>query len=144
MQSTSHTRLVILAVLIWYGGTLALLWKTFQLVAEAQSLRPTWLWPALTILVGIVLGVVRGKLLFGKACTRNLVRIAALETPRIWQFFRPFFFALLVGMILLGRILTLLAHDHYAFLLGVAVLDLSIATGLATSGTLYWTYGADR
>lgn len=72
-------------------------------------------------------------LLFDRACLRNLARIDALTRRRPWDFFRVRFFFALATMIVLGATLSRMASGHYAFLLGVAALDLSIGTALLLS-----------
>jgi hypothetical protein len=138
MMNVTPQTLILLAGLVWYGGATALLFKTVQLLSAAQALHSNQIWPWLAIVTGLLLGVLKGRFLFGRACTRNIRRITALERPRIWQFFRPPFFILLAGMILLGRLLSLQAQGHYRFLLGVAVLDLSIAVALLGSSAVFW------
>ncbi len=41
-------------------------------------------------------------------------------------------------MILLGAVLSRMAHGHYAFLIGVAALDFSIAMALLGSSYVFW------
>ena len=76
--------------------------------------------------------------LFRRSCRKNLARIAALQNPKIWQFYRPGFFVALALMIATGSILSRLAHGHHIFLLVVATLDLHIGTALLASSSVYW------
>lgn len=90
-----------------------------------------WAWAA--PLLGLAVGVPKVILLYNRFCQRNLDRIAALERPRIWQFFRPGFFVFLAAMIALGATLSHLALDSFGMLVFVVALDFSLATGLLGS-----------
>jgi hypothetical protein len=127
----------ILAALVWVAGGIVLLFKGTSLLIEAEALRPGQVWPWLAALAGLLLGGIKGRALFSKACARNLDRIAGLDRPRLWQFYRPRFFLFLALMITLGATLSRLAHGNYPFLLAVAVLDLSIAVALLGSSLVY-------
>lgn len=105
---------------------------------EAEELRPEAYWHWLAIIAGLLLGGVKGVTLFSRACRKNLERIAALEQPRPWQFFRPGFFVFLALMIASGATLSRLASGHYLFLVGVAILDISIAIALLGSSYIFW------
>jgi hypothetical protein len=86
---------------------------------------------------GILIGVVKVKFLFNHFCRRNLDRIAALQHPKIWQFFRPGFMVFLAAMIVFGATLSRLALDNYPLLIGVIVLDFSLATALLGSSLVF-------
>ena len=134
----SHRSLRILAALVWYGGSLALLLKGSSLLLEADALKPAqeWLWIA--VITGLIIGGLKGESLFKRSCRHNLERINALARPQIWQFFRPRFFVFMTLMILFGGTLSKLAHNNYLFLICVAILDLSIAVALLWSSRLFW------
>jgi hypothetical protein len=138
MLTVSTRTLNILAALVWYIGGIVLLLKGNTLLGEADLLKPEQHWPWLAAVAGLFIGGLKAKFLFSKSCHKNLVRIAALNRPKIWQFFRPGFFAFLAVMILVGATLSRLAHDNYPFLIGVAILDLSIATALLGSSYVFW------
>ena len=127
-----------LAALIWYVGGIVLLVKGVTLLAEASLLHPEQYWPWFAAFVGLVFGGVKAKYLFSKSCGKNQIRIAALNQPKVWQFFRPGFFLLLAVMILVGATLSRLAHDNYLLSMGVAILDLSIGTALLGSSYVFW------
>ncbi len=112
--------------------------KASELLFEAHALQSTspWLW--LAIITGLFLGGIKAKFLFRKACKKNLIRIDALRAPKFWQFYRPYFFFFLALMITTGAVLSRLAHGNFAFLLSVAILDLSIATALLGSSPVFW------
>ena len=138
MSVTSTRWLKILAALAWYVGGIVLLLKGSSLLVEAEALRPEQNWPWLAVVAGLFLGGLKAKLLFSGSCQKNLDRIAALELPKPWQFFRPGFFAVLTVMILVGVTLSRLAHNNYPFLIGVAILDLGIGIALLGSSYVFW------
>lgn len=140
MITTSRRTLILLSALVWYGGVIALGWKTIDLVQQVMGMNPNPLWPGLAVLGGLLLGGIKGKYLFSIACIKNLNRIAALESPKIWQFYRPRFFLFLCCTISLSRLLTSLAQGSYPFLLFLIVLDLSIAMALGASSLIYWRH----
>jgi len=138
MLVVSTRSLKILAALAWYVGGTILLLKGRSLLVEADALKPEEGWPWLAAVAGLFLGGLKAKFLFNKSCQRNLDRIAALKRPRVWQFFRPGFFVVLTVMILVGVNLSRLAHNNYPFLIGVAILDLSISIALLGSSYVFW------
>ena len=138
MLVVSTRSLKILAALVWYVGGALLLLKGSSLLVEADALKPEEGWPWLAVVAGFLLGGLKAKFLFNRSCQRNLDRIAALDRPRVWQFFRPGFFAALTAMILVGVTLSRLAHNNYPFLIGVAILDLGIAIALLGSSYVFW------
>ena len=128
----------ILAALVWYIGGIILLLKGSSLLAEAAALKPGQIWPWLAMGAALLFGSLEGRYRFSKSCRKNLDRIANLEQPRIWQFYGPLFFVLLALMIATGATLSRLAHGKYAFLIGVAALDLGLAIALLASSNVYW------
>ena len=117
-----------------------LLVKGFSLLAEAYSLKPEQYWPWLAVVVGPVIGSVKGKFVFRKSCLKNLARIDALNQPKIWQFFKPWFFFVLAIMIVFGATMARLAHTqhNYYFLIGVAIVDIDIGIALLWSSYMFW------
>ena len=137
-MTVSHQTLKILAAAVWYVGGMVLLIKGFSLLKEAESLHPDQHWPWTAAVLALLIGGVKAKFLFTKSCRKNLARIAALNQPKAWQFFRPVFFLFLLLMILTGATLSYQAHGNYPFLLGVAGLDLAIAVALLGSSYVFW------
>ena len=138
MLTVSHRTLNILAALVWYVGGIALLVKGGRLLMEAELLKPDRHWPWAAVIIATLIGGFRAKFLFSNSGRKNRARIDALDQPKIWQFFRPGFFALLLIMILAGATLSYLAHGNYYFLLGIAALDLTIAVALLGSSYVLW------
>ena len=128
----------ILAALVWYTGGIVLLIKGSSLLMEAHAMKPVVMWTFMVVLIGLTIGSVKAKFIFSKSCHKNLARIAALTEPQIWQFYRPQFFLFLILMIALGASLSRMAHNNYAMLIGVTILDYSIAIALLGSSYVYW------
>jgi hypothetical protein len=130
--------LKILAAAVWYVGGIMLVRKAVILLAEAEALRPDGNWPLFAVIAGVAVGLVKARFLFNKACRKNLARIDGLERPMLWGFFRPRFFFFLALMILAGVTLSKTSHGNYPLLIGVAALDLAIATALLASSAVFW------
>ncbi len=135
---TSAQTLKILAALLWYLGGAMLGLKGGSLLLEAEMLKPEQNWTWRAIVIGLFIGGLKGKYLFSKSCKKNLARIDLLDKPKVWQFFTPRFFLSLAIMIAAGATLSRIAHNHYIFLLSVAILDISIATALIVSSYVFW------
>jgi hypothetical protein len=138
MLVVSTRILKILAALVWYIGATLMFIKGRSLLVEADALEPEQSWSWLVVVAGLILGGLQAKYLFSKSCQRNLARIDTLDRPRVWQFFRPGFFAALTVMILVGATLSRLAHNNYPFLIGVAAVDLNIGIALLGSSYVFW------
>jgi len=138
MMIVSARSLHILAALVWYAGGTVLLIKGGGLLVEAEVLEPDRIWPWLAGVLGLLLGGLKARFIFGRSIKRNLARIAALDRPKAWQFFSPGFLVALAVMIAAGASLSRLAQGSYAFLIAVAVLDLAIAVALLGSSVVYW------
>ena len=138
MLVVSTRSLKILAALVWYIGSALLLVKGRSLLVEADAMKPEESWPWVAAIAGFLLGGLKAKFLFNKSCQRNLDRIAALDRPKVWQFFRPGFFVALSLMILVGMTLSSLAHNNYPFSIAVAILDIGIGIALLGSSYVFW------
>ena len=141
MENVSHRILKLLAALIWYVGVFILLTKGSELAQDAQELAPEKRGQMLAWIVGIVVGLIKTRFIFIKSCRKNLARIDALQKPKLWQFFRPGFFVALALMILLGATLSRVSQGNYAWLVGIAMLDISIGTALLVSSWQFWKQG---
>ena len=138
MLSVSPRTLNILAAIVWYGGGFVLLLKSSTLLREATALHPELFWPALSLILGLVIGEAKAKYLFSRSCRKNLFRISTLDDPKFWQFFRPQMFFFLALMISAGATLSRLAQDDYLLLCAAAALDLTIAVALLGSSYVFW------
>lgn len=138
MPVVSARTLNILAALVWYGGGVVLTVKAASMLAEASELRPGGVWHWAAGAAGFVAGLLKARYLFSRACRKNLRRIASLERPRVWQFYRAWFLAILVVVSVTGATLSRMAHGNYTFLLVMAGLDLSIGIALLGSSFVFW------
>lgn len=138
MLTVSHRTLKVLAAIVWHIGGLILFLKARSLLLEANAINGPALWPWLAVGTAVLLGGLKARYLFIKSCRKNMVRIDELTRPYPWLFFRPGFFALLALMITTGATLSRLAQGNYPFLLGVAILDLSIGVALLGSSFVFW------
>lgn len=137
-MKVSHRTLNILAAVVWYAGGVALARKGTSLLLEARRQDPEGDCLLLALAAALLLGGLKARFLFSRSCRRNLTRIAALEQPRPWQFFRPGFFAALALMITTGVLLSRLAHADPRFICFVAAVDLTIAVALLGSSWVFW------
>lgn len=128
----------VLAALLWYIGSIVLLLKGTSLLIEADALKPEEDLPLQVAVLGMIIGGLKAKFIFNKSCKKNLERIATIVQPRIWQFFSMEFFTALTVMILVGTMLSKLAHNNYAMLVSVALLDISIGIALLGSSYIFW------
>lgn len=130
-----------LAALVWLVGVLATGETGTNLLVDAQRRydnKDMWIvytcW-ALSVAVGLTFA----HLLFVPIFKKNLVRILALEDPRIYQFFRMRFWFMLIffdGSIYL--VTKLFAKDELSHAL-IGALDFSVCVSLSVSGFLYFT-----
>jgi hypothetical protein len=139
---SSHRTLKILAALTWITGGVVLLLKGGSLAIEAWELQSHGIFNYFPLLTGIPIGGIKARYLFSRSCRKNLKRIASLQDPKIWQFFRPGFFLFLISMVVLGTWLSRISHGRYVMLIGVSTLDLTISVALL--GSLYAFLGKNR
>lgn len=138
MIPATRRLLEILAAITWYVGGVVLALKGGGLLLEARELQPGNLWPITGLSLGLFIGGLKARFIFYRSGRENLERIAALKRPKIWHFFSPRFFLMLGTVIPLGVIMSRFAHGHFPVLIGVGVLDLSIATALLGSSIVFW------
>jgi hypothetical protein len=138
MFSTSRRTLNILAATLWLSGGVILLYKGVTLLLEADSLQPgnTWTWS--TMILGLSIGWLKVNYIFSRSCKNNLIRISQLRNPKIWQFYRPGFLLFLAAMIVTGSTLSRMSHGNYPFLIGMVIVDFSLATALFGSSYVFW------
>ncbi len=141
MLSVSHRTLKILAAILWYIGVYMLLTKGWELAKTAQDLEPAKLGQSISWIAGIIVGIIKTRFIFIRSCKKNMARIDALDSPKLWQFYRYQFFIALVMMILLGSFLSRASQGNYVFLVSVATLDISIGSALLFSSWIFWKQG---
>jgi len=138
MFSTSRRTLKILAAALWLSGGVVLLYKGIALLLEANSLRPGEAWTWLSVILALIIGWVKVHFIFSRSCKKNLTRISKLNAPKIWQFYRPGFLLFLAVMIVFGSTLSRMSHGNYSFLIGMVIVDFSLATALFGSSYVFW------
>jgi NADH:ubiquinone oxidoreductase subunit K len=140
MLRASHKTLKILAALLWYIGVYMLLTKGWELAQDAQALEPQKWGQVISWGAGIIVGIIKTRLIFIKSCKKNMARIDALDSPKIWQFYRYQFFIALIMMIVFGSYLSRVSQGNYPFLLAVSILDISIGTALLLSSYVFYVW----
>jgi len=140
MFNRSTTRVKLSAAAIWVGGGFVLLWKAWELLWQAMTIRSGDVLPWAAFMLGIVVGIFKARLLFAHVCKKNLQRIEFLSKPKMWHCYRPRFFVFLVLMIVAGILLSAWSQDRYAMLICVAILDLSVGVALLASSYVFWKH----
>ena len=138
MFNTTQYTLKLLAAMVWCSGAVVLSYKSTRLLLEAYNIHPITQWLWLTILGGIVFGLIKAQFLFSKLCVKNLKRISALQQPKLWQFYRTRFFFFLLLMVVFGSLVSRQAHGEYALLLCISFIEVSLATALLGSSLCFW------
>jgi hypothetical protein len=134
----SQPTLIILAAFVWYSGGIALIFKGSALIKSAHLMDPQSMWAYASGLAGILAGLIKGKFLFSKACSKNVKRIRALEDPHIWHCFRPGMLLFLAIIIPTGAWMSKASAGNYTLLCLVGALDLSISFALLSSSIVFW------
>ena len=137
-MKVSQRTLMIIAAIIWYGGGISLLFKGGALIKNAYIIDPQAIWTYLAPILGIIIGLLKGRFLFNKSCGKTIKRIKALTDPRIWQCFRPGMLIFLAIIIPTGAWMSRAAAGNFTFLCLVGTLDLSIACALLSSSIVFW------
>ena len=139
MPTARHTLLKWLSAAVWYVGAGMLLWKGAERLIGAAAALGSVQWPVTVGVLAMGLGVIQGRTVFRRSCVRNLRRIRSLESPRLWQFFRPGFFVALAAMIGGAVALSILADRGPVAALAVAGVDWLIGFSLLVSSFTFWT-----
>lgn len=140
-MNVSHKTLKLMAAAVWYIGPIILLNKGASLASDAHDLDPQGWAHSLSWIIGIVVGMIKTRYIFIKACRKNLARIDALLTPKLGQFYRARFFLFMATMITLGGFLSRASQGSFPFLVSIAALDISIGTALLLSSKVFWEQG---
>lgn len=136
-MKVSPLTLTILAAFVWYAGGIALLLKGSALIKSAYAIDAQSFWSFAAPLLGIIAGLLKGKLLFSKSCRKNIQRIRSLVNPRAWHCFRPGMLLFLAIIIPTGAWMSRAAAGNFTYLCLVGALDLSISFALLTSSTVF-------
>ena len=136
-MKVSQFTLLAIAAFVWLSGGIALLFKGGALIKSAYAIDPASFWTFASPVLGVIAGLLKGKLLFSKSCTKNIKRIKALSDPRVWQCFRPGMLIFLAIIIPTGAWMSRTAEGNYSLLCLVGALDLSISFALLTSSIVF-------
>jgi hypothetical protein len=137
-MKVSHQALIIIAAIVWYGGGISLLFKGGALINNAYALSPQSMWTYLAPILGIMIGLLKGRFLFSRSCKNNIKRIKTISNPRVWQCFRPGFLIFLAIVIPTGAWMSRAAAGNFTLLCLVGALDVSIACALLSSSIVFW------
>ena len=132
-------RLLQIAGLIWIVVGLFLIYRGSGLynlaVIEQNTSKETLI---ISIILGVVIGIIKGKFVLSKTALRNRNRINQLVPPlRIHQIFSGPFYGLIVGMMILGFLL----REFNSYLGGyvvVASIYCGIGMALIAASSVYW------
>lgn len=138
MLDTTSKTLIKLAALVWYSGVVVLYSKSSLLLLQALNGGAELLVILIAVLTGVVIGMIKAKYLFSKVCKKNIHRINALATPRLWQLYRKRFFFFLFLMVSSGKYLASVAQGNNSGLIALAMLELSVGTALLLSSRCFW------
>ena len=133
----SQRTVIVLAAFVWYAGGIALLLKGSALIKDAYALDSQSLWTFAALFLGVIAGILKGRLLFSKSCKKNIQRIRSLANPQVWQCFRPGMLVFLAVIIPTGAWMSRAAAGKFTYLCIVGALDLSIAFALLTSSLVF-------
>ena len=134
----SQRKLRIIAAFIWYAGGFVLLVKGGVLIKQAYLINAQSIWTTMAPILGIIIGLLKGRFLFSQSCKKNITRINALAGPRIWQCYRPGMLIFLAIVIPTGAWMSRAAAGKFTFLCLVGALDISLACALLSSSIVFW------
>jgi hypothetical protein len=137
-MKVSQRTILITAAIIWYGGGISLLFKGGALIKNGYAIDPQSIWTYLAPILGIMIGLLKGRFLFSKSCEKNISRIKTLSDPRLRQCFRPGMLIFLAIIIPTGAWMSRAAAGNFTFLCLVGALDLSIACALLSASMVFW------
>jgi len=132
-------RLLQVAGLIWIIVGLFLIYRSSDLynlaVIEQNTSKGTLI---ISVILGVVIGIIKGKFVLSKTALRNRNRINQLVPPlSIHQIFSGAFYGLIAGMMVLGFLL----REFNAYLGGyvvVASIYCGIGMALIAASSVYW------
>ena len=137
-MNVSQRTLRIIAAIIWYIGGFVLLVKGGELIKNAYLIDAQSIWTTTAPILGIIIGLLKGRFLFSQSCKKNITRINALIHPRIWQCYRPGMLIFLAIVIPAGVWMSRAASGNFMYLCLVGALDLSLACALLSSSVVFW------
>lgn len=137
-MNSDHIFTKMISLFIWYSGIFVLSVKGWDHFHASWYGGTGPLAAGLAVSAALIMAVIRGRKLFSEHCRRNLMRIDAMENPRIYHAFSPSFFLALAAMMAVGMILSRLAEGHPFPQLAVAFLDWTLALSLLISSKEFY------
>ena len=138
MFNTSQFTLKILAAVVWYVGIAVLFFKSSSLLIEADKIGASSTLLAMAVTSGLLIGSIKARFLFIRACNKNLQRIDSLKKPKLWNFYRIPFFLFMGLMISLGSYFFKLVQGEVSNMIILAVVELSVGSALLFSSHCFW------
>lgn len=126
-----------MAALVWVAGVIVLLLKSSSMIMNAVEIGAPVSLAVTAVIIGLAAGAIKAKYLFVRVCNKNIERICALKSPKIWQFYRIRFFFFLFLMITFGNFAYRVSSGNLYMLLALAALELSISTALFISAKCF-------
>ena len=77
----SRLTLMVIAACVWYGGGIALLFKSGSLVKGAYALDSQSIWAYAAPVLGIIIGFVKARFIFFHACKKTLSESEHCHVP---------------------------------------------------------------
>lgn len=137
-MNTNRKTLVTLSAVVWFTGVIFLTIKSASLLLTSYKNGVELFLILHAVSGGIVIGIIKAKYLFSEICKKNINRINSLKEPKLWQFYRKRFFIFLFLMILSGKLLANVLQNSNGGLLGLAVVEISVAVALLFSSYCFW------
>jgi hypothetical protein len=137
-MNVSQRTLRIIAAIIWHTGGFVLLVKGSALIKNAYLIDAQSIWTTTAPILGIIIGLLKGRFLFSYSCKKNITRINTIIDPHIWQCYRPGMLIFLAVVIPTGAWMSRAASGNFTFLCLMGALDLSLAFALLSSSIVFW------
>ena len=104
------------------------------LIEQASTMQAI----TISVIIGMVIGGIKGKFVLSKTARKNKSRIEGLDTPlKIYHAFGKKFYMIIPGMILLGFLLRFY-NEYLGGYVVVAAVYCGIGVALMVSSRFYW------
>jgi hypothetical protein len=140
VTSFGQKALISVAILIWMAVGFMLSRRGLGFIRQAEELGASSFGSGLALILGLLVGALKGRYVLSRAALRNLERIRALRAPvRPWQVFAPRFYLLIALMMGggFGVLRPLAASGGIGLKLSIGALYLGIGGALAISALAY-------
>mgnify|MGYP001373881187 CR=1 FL=1 len=135
----SKNNLIYIAGSIWVIVGVFLIYRglhLYQLAANEQHSTQTAV--IISVVVGLIIGAIKGRFVLSKTAQRNRTRIQNLEPPvKIHQVFAKPFYGFIFGMMLLGVLLRTM-NEYLGGYVVVAAIYCGVGAALIVSSFVYW------